>query len=175
LFRAQSATPINITYSNDDFGAIIGGFRPDLVAGVPLYIEDSSLPGGRRFNNIPSATDPRQFGAFRIPTTLRQGTLGRNALRGFPFNQLDLGITRRFSLTEKAKLQFRSEFFNILNHPNFANPSGFLAETLGTDIFPAGNDFGIPTQMFGRGLGGVNPIFQVGGPRSIQFALRLEF
>jgi hypothetical protein len=103
--------------------------------------------------------------------------LGRNVLRGFPVFQTDLALRRQFSLTERVNLQFKAEFFNAFNHPNFADPGA---------NFDGANDidnalFGQSTQMLGRGLGsggatgGFNPLYQIGGPRSIQFALRLQF
>ncbi|MCG8650725.1 MAG: hypothetical protein MI861_12885, partial [Pirellulales bacterium] len=101
----------------------------------------------------------------------RQGMLGRNVLRGFPLRQLDFTVRRRFALTETVGLQFRVELFNAFNNPSFAAPVGDLGNPL----------FGQSTQMFGRGLGsggqgsGLNPLYQVGGPRSIQLALKLTF
>ena len=68
-------------------------------------------------------------------------------------------------------LSFRSEFFNLFNHPNFANPDNILTDPL----------FGHSTQTLASGLGtggtngGFNPLYQVGGPRSIQLALKLQF
>ncbi|MGH3428921.1 MAG: hypothetical protein ACRD3Q_17690, partial [Terriglobales bacterium] len=66
-------------------------------------------------------------------------------------------------------LQFRAELFNVFNHPNFSNPNALLSSPT----------FGEATQMFGTGLTGFgtgfNPLYQVGGPRSIQLALRLHF
>lgn len=59
---------------------------------------------------------------FSIPLPTRQGTLGRNALRGFPVNQLDFALHRQFSLTERWTLQSSAEFFNVFNHPNLAEP-----------------------------------------------------
>ncbi len=53
------------------------------------------------------------------------GNLGRNALHGPTFKQWDLAIYKNTSITERLKMQIRAEFFNVLNHPNFANP--FLA------------------------------------------------
>ena len=67
--------------------------------------------------------------AFVIPVG-RQGTLGRNALRGFPASQLDLSLARRFQLRERMTLQFRTDFFNLFNHPSFANPAGRLSSGL---------------------------------------------
>ncbi|MBK7598134.1 MAG: hypothetical protein IPJ07_06245 [Acidobacteria bacterium] len=82
---------------------------------MPLYLDDSTVGGGKRFNRA----------AFAIPTG-RQGTLGRNALRGFSIYQWDLGVRRMFKIAERANLQFKAEIFNILNHPNFGDPSGTL-------------------------------------------------
>jgi hypothetical protein len=69
-------------------------------------------------------------------------------------------------------LQFRAEMFNVLNHPNFGPPSG---------IFGIGG-FGVSSQTLAQSLssqnvggGGLNPLYQVGGPRSIQLALKLQF
>jgi len=175
LFTARSATPINVTYTIVTPG--IGGVasvRPDLVEGIPLYIDDPTAPGGRRFNNtrvtIPGNPNP-QIGPFLRPVPARQGSLGRNVLRGFPVYQLDLGFRRQFNFTERTNLQFKTEFFNIFNRPNFGDPDGLLASST----------FGLSTSMLGRSLGsggtlgGFNPLYQIGGPRSIQFSLRLGF
>ncbi|HXT61867.1 MAG TPA: hypothetical protein VN696_02405, partial [Pyrinomonadaceae bacterium] len=175
LFTARSATPVNVTYSIVTPG--IGGaatVRPDLVEGIPLYIDDPSAPGGRRFNNtrvtIPGNPNP-QIGPFLRPTPARQGSLGRNVLRGFPVYQMDLGFRRQFNFNERRNLQFKTEFFNIFNHPNFGDPDGLLASST----------FGFSTAMLGRSLGsggtlgGFNPLYQIGGPRSIQFSLKLAF
>jgi hypothetical protein len=84
---------------------------------------------------------------------------------------MNFTIRREFPLVERLKLQFRAEMFNALNHPNFADPSGSLFSP----------EFGYSTHMLSRDLGrggvngGLNPLYQVGGPRSIQLALRLVF
>ena len=158
---ARSATPVNVTVSRTipDIGTF--AFRPDVISNIPLYISDPTFAGGRRINRS----------AFVIPTALVQGTLGRNSLRGFPLSQLDLALHRQFNVTERLKLQFRAEFFNVLNHPNFADPIGNLTNSL----------FGQSTQTLGRSLGsggtngGFSPLYQIGGPRSIQFVMRLQF
>jgi hypothetical protein len=160
ILTARSAPPVDT-----QGGFVLVPFfittRPDLVPGEPLYVDDPTLPGGRGFN--PAAFTP-QF--------TRQGTLGRNVLRGFDLWQADFALRREFHLTERWNLQFAAEFFNIFNHPNFADPDGFVLGPL----------FGQSTEMLGRSLGtgtgnegGFNPLFQVGGPRSIQFSLKLKF
>ncbi|HSE97418.1 MAG TPA: TonB-dependent receptor, partial [Blastocatellia bacterium] len=134
--------------------------RPDLVSGVPLYIDDPSVAGGRRINRA----------AFVTPPPNQQGTLGRNSLRGFAMSQLDFALRRRFQLTEGLNLQLRADFFNVFNHPNFADPNGSLNNALFGNAL-----FGQSLQMLGRSLGGLNPLYQIGGPRSIQLALKLQF
>ncbi|HEY6246682.1 MAG TPA: TonB-dependent receptor [Pyrinomonadaceae bacterium] len=161
MFRARSGAPVDIGYSRTilPFGNL--RLRPDVVSGQSFYISDSAVPGGRRFNRA----------AFVIPSAARQGTLPRNTLRGFPAWQFDMALRREIRLTEKINLQLRAEGFNLLNHPNFGG--------LITDLNSA--NFGIATAMFNQSLGGTstegsfNPRYQIGGPRSFQFALRLEF
>jgi len=178
IFAGRSAAPVNVTYlRNIGFGNY--SFRPDLVEGVPLYIDDPNAAGGRRFNNqvVTIAGNPRpQVGPFLAPVENRQGNLPRNFLRGFPVYQLDLAVRRDFRLKERLRLQFRTEAFNIFNHPNFADPNATLLT--GNNLNTA---FGFSQTMFGRSLGsggaagGFNPLYQIGGPRSMQFALKLMF
>jgi hypothetical protein len=135
--------------------------RPNLNPEVPLELYGTQYPGGKIFNEA----------AFIAPPAGQQGDFGRNVLRGFGASQLDFGVQRQFHLTEKVGLRFRAEFFNIFNHPNFGNPNNSLTSPL----------FGQSTQTLASSLGsggaygGFNPLYQIGGPRSIQFALKLEF
>ena len=165
----NSAQPVNVVYLLSSITGLNLGARPDYNQGVPLYLTDPTLPGGRRFNPA----------AFSIPSTIRQGSLGRNTLRGFSLSQLDFAVRREFRLSERFKLHFSTEAFNLFNHPNFANPASSLGQKSGTTFFPATN-FGRSETMLGRSLAtastaGLNPLYQVGGPRSIQFTLRLEY
>ena len=76
-------------------------------------------------------------------------------------------------------MQLRAEFFNIFNHPNFGDP-GAGQQGFGTNLI-SNPDFGRSTSMLGRSLGGggasggYNPLYQIGGPRSIQLALKVLF
>jgi len=160
ILSARTAAPVDVFFMRDiGFGPF--NFRPDLISGVPLYLKDSSFPGGRSINRE----------AFFVPQTARQGTLSRNALRGFPLRQLDLALRRRLVLTERMNLQFRIDVFNLLNRPNFGDPVGNLNSGL----------FGRSTAMLGRSLGsnvgsvGLNSAYQSGGPRSLQLSLKLQF
>jgi hypothetical protein len=158
FFVARTGFPVNVTTSQVSElinPILIAATRPDLVPGQPIYIPDVTAPGGKVLNRV----------AFAIPTTPRQGDLGRNAVNGFGFYQLDWSLWRKFSLTEGVALQLRSDFFNLLNHPNFGNPDGNLDDP----------SFGRSAQTLNQGLGGLSPLYQVGGPRSVQVSLKLIF
>ncbi len=179
IILARSAPPVNI--SDAFFSQLPSGFqavvRPDLVPGQPLYLFGSKYPGRKALNPVafthpatnPAGCDP----AVTFPCApARQGTLGRNALRGFGATQWDFAVHREFPIHESLKLQFRAEMFNVLNHPNFGPPSGGWP-------FPP---FGMSTQILAQSLSGGNlgagafsPLYQIGGPRSIQLALKLQF
>lgn len=174
IFHAHTAAPVNVFLGTDNLN--LGFFattvaRPNVMPGIPLYLYGSQYPGGKIVNNTPDQGGPGCLGPFCTPPAGEQGDLGRNALRGFGAWQLDFGLVRSFKLSERFDLQFRSEFFNIFNHPNFGDPVGDMSQ--GT--------FGQSTMMLNRSLGaatsggGLNPLYQIGGPRSIQFALKLQF
>jgi len=91
---------------------------------------------------------------------------------GFPLVQTDFAIRRRFDLGDKLKLQARVEFFNLFNHPNFSNPTGYLGD-FGPPFTPY-PFFGTAPTMSG-GQGALAALYDVGGPRSIQISLRLSF
>ncbi len=92
--------------------------------------------------------------------------LGRNVLSGFPLRQADVSLRRRFALGERLSADFRADAFNITNTPNFASPVGVLAN----------RNFGLSTQVFATAsTGGLNPLFQAGGPRSIQLSLEIHY
>jgi hypothetical protein len=138
--------------------------RPDLVPGQPIWLYGSACaaqqgapcPGGKALNQV----------AFSIPSTIRQGTEGRNDIVGFGLTQVDLSIARKFPITERLNLQFRADAFNLLNHPNFSNPYAILQ--YGSIAFQS-------SMMLNQGLGGQNSLFQQGGPRSLQLSLKLGF
>jgi hypothetical protein len=130
--------------------------RPDLVPGQPLWIANAAAGGGRSLNAK----------AFAIPTTARQGTEARNGIVGFGLTQIDSSIERNFRLAGRTGIKFRADAFNLLNHPNFTNPQGVLA---------SGPSFLQSQEMANQGLGGLNPLFQEGGPRSLQLSLKLSF
>jgi hypothetical protein len=158
---ARSAPPVDVVSGLVFANGVDLYPRPNLNPGVPLVLYGSGYPGGKIFNSA----------AFVAPPTGEQGDLGRNVLRGFGAWQADVAIQRQFALTEKVGLRLRGEFFNIFNHPNFGSPDNVLTDAL----------FGRSTQTLANSLGsggangGFNPLYQIGGPRSIQLALKLVF
>lgn len=150
--------------------------RPNLLPGVPLYL-----------NNDRNLINPA---AFAIPGPGTFGDLARNALRGPNFTQFDLVLNKRFRLGERARLEFRAEIFNILNHTNFALPSATLNNSLPTlsvvsgaytlplanTVQPgtafnqttAGSTFGLLRSTVEKSVG-------LGTNRQVQFAVRLNF
>jgi hypothetical protein len=133
--------------------------RPDRVVGQPFWLQDPLAPGGKSLNPA----------AFAIQTTARQGTEGRNDIPGFGLTQIDMSVGRVFPIRERLRLQFRTDAFNLLNHPNFVNPQGFLG---------FGPIFLQSQGMLNSALGGAgvsSPLFQEGGPRSLQLSLKLTF
>lgn len=158
---ARSAPPVNVVGSSFFAAGTQLAPRPNVIPGVPLEIHDSQFAGGKIFNRAAFVTAPAGT----------QGNFGRNVLRGFGAWQVDLALQRQFHLTERVALRFRAEFFNLFNHPNFGSPINVLTSPVfGRSPQTLANSLGS-----GGANGGFNPLYQLGGPRSIQFALKLQF
>lgn len=161
IAKARSALPVNVVS-----GCAVTTFqgtacpRADIVSGQPVYLFGSQYAGGKLLN-------PQAFAA----PIAEQGTLSRNALLGFGMWQLDTAFRRQFDIGDKVHLQFRAEFFNIFNHPTFGSPDSDVADgTFGRSLSMLATSMGS-----GGVLGGQTPLHQIGGPRSVQLALKLQF
>ena len=125
-----------------------------------MWISDPNSPGGRRLNPD----------AFEIPDGYEQGNLGRNALRGFGVFQADISLRRQFVVSERWRLNLSAQAYNAFNNPNFANPS------MNEGANMASPNFGVMTRMLNQSFGGGGgSLYQSGGPRSVELALRLQF
>jgi hypothetical protein len=123
--------------------------------------------------DLPNVLGPVVFEnnlAFAIPPAGSNGS-GRNIYRGPSYWNLDMGIVKMFNLTERFRLQFRTEMFNALNHPNFDNPR---SASVGSPT--------LTSSQFGRTCcTTVSPntatnVIQTGeSARVIQFGLKLQF
>lgn len=122
--------------------------RPNLVPGVPLYLDYGTT--GLWLNPA----------AFAIPAAGTWGNLGRNVLRAPSLFQIDTSISKKTRIRERAGAQLGLEIFNVLNHPQLAAPSANISSTTN----------------FGRILAPVNtsPV-RSGAPRQIQAFVRLYF
>lgn len=130
--------------------------RANRIARRPVWLLNPVMPGGRSLNPD----------GFAVPAAGKQGSESRNDIAGFGLTQVDVSLARQFSLTERVHLQFRTDAFNVLNHPNFTNPLALIGS----------NPRHLESQsMLNQGLGGLNPLFQEGGPRSLQLSLKLTF
>jgi len=157
---ARSAPPVTVLAAPFFAAGTALYPRPNVVPGEPLELFGPQYPGGKILNQA----------AFAPAPVGQQGDFGRNVLRGFGATQADVAFQRQFRLTDLLNLRFRAEFFNIFNHPNFGPPDNHLTDAL----------FGHSTQTLASSLSGqdgagFNPLYQIGGPRSIQLALKLAF
>ncbi|ADV84378.1 TonB-dependent receptor [Terriglobus saanensis] len=154
---ARSSFPITLRGSlttNPATGQYYYG-NLNVVQGQPLYLYGSQYPGGTRVNPA----------AFQKPAANNLGNAGRNFVRGFGDTQVNLALHRTFPLVKGSTLQFRAEAFNLLNHPIF----GLVDSTL-TDL-----TFGQATKTLNQSLSTLSSQYQQGGPRSLQFALKIQF
>lgn len=184
----QDGQPFNLNYNfEDDFSGSGEGFdRPD-ITGSPKYTKNPATFLNLNAFAIPCsltqfalANGPSGTAQDCVPGTRHFGSLGRDSLRGLPYKNWDFALYKNTNFTESTSLQLRAEFFNIVNHPNFASPllPAFIADA-------APNGF---TQVGAReasagyysinatgdvGLG--NPFLGGGAPRGIQLAAKFTF
>ena len=153
----QSGRPIPIVTASDTSGRFYFNQRPNVVPGVDPIVHNWSPATG--YLNLNAFAQP-SFGTF--------GNLGRNSIYGPGYKNLDFSFTKNTLVTERINLQLRVEFFNILNHPNFAQPSHV--------IVPGGSGTasgGALTQT--PDVAQTNPGLGGGGPRVLQLALKVSF
>ena len=180
ILTVRSGSPFHVNLFDDYNGT--GEFfpRPDLV-GDPYagaHSPDNFL--NLSAFKVPCTLDPNGDGsaASCIPGTQHFGSLGRNSLIGPGYANVDLSLFKTTAITERVKVQFRAEVFNVFNHPNFASPllPGFSADASFNGIDPAtGRGIGFLPITVTPDVGIGNPFLGGGGPRNIQLAVRLVF
>jgi hypothetical protein len=200
----QSGQPFTLNYNfEDDYSGGGDGFdRPDVVGPITYnkhnpanFLQLSSFA-------MPCTVNVTQanlsgFASDCVPGTRHYGNLGRNVLSGPTYKQWDLAIYKNTAITEHVSMQLRADFFNILNHPNFANPElpAFIADPASNLALPSNPPNGLPPgcgcgfhvngnrevgngayQIVATGDVGVgNPFLGGGGPRGIQLAAKFTF
>lgn len=151
LVTARTGFPVNVTIDRSSADTPDGNTnnqRPDLVPGVSLL-----PPGGQSIYNWINPS------AFASPAAGTWGDAPRNLLRAPGAWQVDAGVSKRLFATERFQLQFRSDIFNILNHPQYGAPN--------SDV--SGKGFGQIASTINIGPVGT------GTARQVQFALRFQF
>lgn len=171
----NSGQPFNVNYFNANFNGSGEPFgRPDLV-GNPFA--GTSGPG--QFLNLTAFQAPCALnaGGQCIPGTQHFGSVSRNAFVGPAFKNFDFSLAKDNKLTEKIQMQFRVDFFNLFNHPNFANPlwPNFLVNVFQNGIDAQGRGVGFLPLTTTPDVGEGNPFLGNGGPRNIQLALRFSY
>ena len=115
ILTLQSGFPITPFVTGGVSQSLGGGDRPDRAEGVPIF-PDGTRTVNRWFN--PSAFFVQPLGQF--------GQVGRNVFDGPGLVTLDFSVMKNFYVAERLKIQFRTEFFNIANHPNFNFPNSTI-------------------------------------------------
>lgn len=102
------------------------------------------------------------------------GNMGRNMFRDFGFRNVDFSLMKNFQFGERLGMQFRAEFFNIFNHPNFANPFGGQNGWGHNDpSVPGAGGFGCSCAT--PDVAASNPVIGSGGSRAVQLGLKFNF
>jgi hypothetical protein len=189
----QSGQPFTLNYNcEDDFSGGGDCFdRPDVVSPIVYhkrdpanYIDLTAFAMPCDYNGLGVSG----FASDCVPGTRHYGNLGRNSLVGPTYKQWDFALYKDTAIGERMRVQFRAEFFNLLNHPNFSSPllpafiadpasnlgackCGFQANAAGTR--EVGNGGYQITATGDVGIG--NPFLGGGGPRGIQLAVKFIF
>jgi len=162
IVTLQTGFPFNVVQSGDPANTGRNNERPNLI-GVPVV----NCGSGRLFQCV----NVSAFGS--TASTFTYGNFGRNVLFGPGLYNVDFSVFKNFSIKERAKVQFRAEFFNLLNTPAFSNPNAAPGSVNGPATLPAPNTAGAlvatPTTAFG------NITSTKRDNRQIQFGLKFLF
>ena len=177
--------PSDFTSNQNPFifcsGPLPGNCTQNISNGNPIVFSDQqTVAMWNMCSGHPNTTT--QFGCYVrgnsvmvAPALGMFGTMRRNMFRDSGFRDLDLSVTKEWKFGERLKAQFRAEFFNVLNHPSFANPYG------GTSGYGPGA-FDDPSSIGSFGCGcatpdqaGGNPVVGSGSNRAMQLGLKLIF
>lgn len=157
IFTAQTGPPFSVTLRSDQaltgdsrVGSTSGGQRPDFNPAPGCSV--NAINPGQPSNYIKTQ-------CFSFPALRVLGNLGRNTLRGPGVQEFDVSLFKNFRLSETFGLQFRTEAFNVFNHPNFQAPKTKVFDKEGR-VFTNVGQLQAPTQT---------------SEREIQFGLKLNW
>jgi hypothetical protein len=182
VLNLQDGQPFHLNYlfEGEYSGAGQGFDRPDVVGpiqygGLPgNFLNLSSFAAPCTWSLTPDLFDSSEQNC--IPGTRHFGNLGRNSLKGPSFKEFNFSLFKSTAITEKVNLEFRAEFFNLFNHPNFASPilPAFAAD-IGSPDAATGRHSGYYALQATGDVGIGNPFLGGGGPRGVQFAAKFTF
>jgi hypothetical protein len=162
IFQVQTGNPFTIITGNNNFPGTFT-VRPNLLGSVATV--DTLIANG----NVQWFTAPTCGATVTAGCVLQNqgnvfGTMSRNAVVGPGFLNLDVSAIKRTKITERVGTEFRVEAFNVLNHPNFAQPitPGFIGASMASGTFGQLTSTRFPTG-------------DSGSSRQLQFALKLNF
>ena len=159
LLSAQSGGPVTVRAGKDQSGTGLGSDRGQYVGG--------DVYGSGACGNTLRCVDYINPAAFALPAAGGYGNVGKGALRGPGNITLDAGLFKEMRLRgERLKLQFRAEFFNLFNHPNFFNPGQTQSQTTGNGLAAASPN------VSGAQFGSIKAAYD---PRIGQLALKFIF
>jgi hypothetical protein len=149
----QTGLPVNITVDRSNSSvpglfAISGEMRPNYVAGAALMPPGGSTPA--------TWINPA---AFSVPANQTFGNLGRNVFRAPGISQIDIGLSKFFTITEQLNVRIRADLFNALNDPQFAAPNADISQA----------NFGVITTTISNYNAGR------GTPRELQLSAKITF
>jgi len=163
IASARTGLPVNVTISRSASALPDGNTssqRPNLVPGVSIYAASPSINGW--FNPA----------AFSAPANGTWGNLGRYIANGPGNYEIDSSLQKRFRITERLHVSLRAAAFNLLNHPQYKNPSSSVGSVSGTapnlTVKPSAT-FGLINGILNTGATGT------GAARRVEFMLRAEF
>ncbi|MEI9979908.1 MAG: carboxypeptidase regulatory-like domain-containing protein [Edaphobacter sp.] len=178
IARLQTSPPFSVTISNTNPNSFLA--NADVVSGQPIVLHQKynsfgvAVPGGRLINYNAFISPPKDS----TGNILRQGNSPTNGYRLFALKQWDLAASHSWQIYERVNLYFRVDAFNILNIVNFAEPYTGWSPT-GASIF------GVATSTYASANGSTPSdlgqsgtqlsVFQNGGNRSLQLALKIKF
>jgi len=193
VLSLQDGQPFQLNYNfEDDYSGGGNGFdRPDVVGPVKYNASNPSEYLDLSSFAIPCDTTGAVTGTRNdcIPGTRHYGDEGRDSLHGPTFKEWNFAFFKNTLITESVKMQFRVDFFNLPNHPNFCNPflPSYIADA-GYASFQNATINGVNREVGGTGgannyypisatgdVGIGNPFIGGGGPRGIQLAVKFTF
>jgi len=180
VVTVMSGHPFSLNYffEGDYDGSGEGFGRPDVVAPIQYNYSNPA-----EFLNLSSFAIPCTLNGLGTdvtdcePGTRHFGSEGRNSLLGPNYRDFDFAVSKMTSITERLKVQFRTDIYNVFNHPAFASPllPAFFADAAPNGFNPNGTSAGFYPLTATSDVGLGNPILGGGGPRSVQFALKFLF